>query len=106
MRLGERLDASRGRAASRPQPAGVAGPAPSLLLEPRAEVIADRPVASSPTKPSSPRPPAPVMTPVDALGRLKDRVAKALFERMGARMSDPSLAEEQLRALVLRELDE
>ena len=44
--------------------------------------------------------------PVDALARLKDRVGKALFERMGSRMNDPNLSEEQLRTLVLGELDE
>ena len=41
----------------------------------------------------------------DALARLKDRVGKALFERMGARMNDPSLSEDALR-IVLGELDE
>jgi pilus assembly protein CpaF len=50
-------------------------------------------------------PPLPVPPPVDALTRLKDRVGKALFERMGSRLNDPTLAEEQLRALVLGELD-
>ena len=44
--------------------------------------------------------------PTDALARLKDRVGKALFERMGARMNDPSLSEDALRTLVLGELDE
>jgi pilus assembly protein CpaF len=54
-----------------------------------------------------PRPAAvPVPPPTDALARLKDRVAKALFERMGNRMNDPSLSEEQLRTIVLGELDE
>src|SRR5947209_9757188 len=41
--------------------------------------------------------PAPPMPPTDALARLKDRVAKALFERMGARMNDPGLGEDQDR---------
>ncbi|MBW8765459.1 MAG: CpaF family protein, partial [Geodermatophilales bacterium] len=44
--------------------------------------------------------------PVDALARLKDRVGKALFERMGSRMNDPNLSAEQLRTIVLGELDE
>jgi pilus assembly protein CpaF len=62
--------------------------------------------AASPVLPQ-PRPVTPAPTPpTDALTRLKDRVAKALFERMGGRMSDPSLSEEQLRAVVLGELDE
>ena len=32
--------------------------------------------------------------PTDALAKLKDRVGKALFERMGSRMNDPSLCAE------------
>src|SRR5687768_4049699 len=55
-----------------------------------------------------PRPvsaPAPVAGP-EALARLKDRVGKALFERMGNRLNDPSLSAEQLRGIVLGELDE
>ena len=43
---------------------------------------------------------------VDALTRLKDRVATALFDRMGARLNDPNLSESQLRQIVLSELDE
>ncbi len=66
--------------------------------------IAPAPAASVPV----PRPvsaPAPVAVP-DALARLKDRVGKALFERMGSRLNDPSLSAEQLRGIVLGELDE
>jgi pilus assembly protein CpaF len=48
----------------------------------------------------------PTAPPTDALARLKDRVGKALFERMGSRMNDPSLSESQLRTIVLGELDE
>ncbi|WP_242610971.1 CpaF family protein [Blastococcus saxobsidens] len=53
-----------------------------------------------------PRPAATPAPPTDALARLKDRVGKALFERMGSRMNDPSMAEDALRAVVLKELDE
>ncbi|WP_222267564.1 CpaF family protein [Modestobacter marinus] len=57
--------------------------------------------------PVAPGPPTPVgPPPPDALAKLKDRVGKALFERMGSRMNDPSLSEEALRAIVLGELDE
>ena len=53
-----------------------------------------------------PRPAVPVPPPpADALTRLKDRVGKALFERVGSRMNDPSLGEDALRSLVLAELD-
>jgi pilus assembly protein CpaF len=54
----------------------------------------------------APRPAAPPPPPTDALAKLKDRVGKALFERMGSRMNDPSLSADALRGLVLAELDE
>src|SRR4051812_33664603 len=71
------------------------------------------PTASPESAPASavpvPRPAVAVPVtapPVDALARLKDRVGKALFERMGSRMNDPNLSAEQLRTIVLGELDE
>jgi pilus assembly protein CpaF len=69
--------------------------------------IAPAAPATTPSVPA-PRPSAvPAPPPVtDALARLKDRVGKALFERMGSRMNDPSLSAEKLRELVLGELDE
>jgi pilus assembly protein CpaF len=85
MNLAERLEAARGGPAV-PDAAVPGAPAP---------VPAPRPTASAAPPP-----------PTDALTRLKDRVGKALFERMGSRMNDPSLSEEQLRTLVLGELDE
>ncbi|MGY1813067.1 CpaF family protein [Blastococcus sp. SYSU D00820] len=77
--LADRLSAARGTPAAPAVPAGV--PAP-------------RPVAAS------------AAPPPDALSRLKERVGKALFERMGSRMTDAGLGEEQLRTIVLGELDE
>jgi pilus assembly protein CpaF len=83
MNLASRLEAARG---------GPASPVPG---------------ASVPTAVPAPRPAAPVPAPpTDALARLKDRVGKALFERMGSRMNDPNLSEDQLRTIVLGELDE
>jgi pilus assembly protein CpaF len=64
------------------------------------------PATGTPAVPA-PRPAVvPVAPPTDALARLKDRVGKALFERMGARMNDPSLSQDALRTIVLGELDE
>ena len=60
--------------------------------------------ALSPPRPATTTPLPP--PPTDALTRLKDRVGKALFERMGSRMNDPTLSEDALRAIVLGELDE
>jgi pilus assembly protein CpaF len=84
--LAERLSAARGAPVPVPH---VPGPA----------VTSPRSVA-----PARPVPAAPPVS--DALTRLKDRLGKALFERVGARMNDPTLGEDQLRALVLAELDE
>ncbi|TFV53645.1 CpaF family protein [Geodermatophilus sp. DF01-2] len=82
MNLASRLAAAQGR------PVAPEAPAPTPLPAPRSAT------------------PAVLAPPTDALTRLKDRVAKALFERMGNRMNDPSLSEEALRAVVLGELDE
>ncbi|GAA3328588.1 CpaF family protein [Paeniglutamicibacter sulfureus] len=43
---------------------------------------------------------------VDALFGLKARAAEALFERLGSRITDPSLTEEQLRKLARDELSQ
>jgi pilus assembly protein CpaF len=86
MNLADRLEAARGRPHAGDAPD--AGPSPTPVPAPRATV--------------SPAPPPPT----DALARLKDRVGKALFERMGSRMNDPSLSEDALRTLVLGELDD
>jgi pilus assembly protein CpaF len=84
MNLADRLAAAHGE----PAPS-LSTPATSGVPVPRPSVVAAVP------------PP-----PVDALARLKDRVGKALFERMGSRMNDPNLSAEQLRTIVLGELDE
>jgi pilus assembly protein CpaF len=47
---------------------------------------------------------APRQQPVDALAGLKQRAATALFERMGARFSDSSATEQELRAAAREEL--
>jgi pilus assembly protein CpaF len=87
MNLASRLEAARGTT-------------PPVVAVPSA---AGQPVPTVP----APRPAVvPVAPPTDALARLKDRVGKALFERMGARMNDPSLSEDALRTIVLGELDE
>jgi pilus assembly protein CpaF len=42
----------------------------------------------------------------DALTKLKDRAAATMYERLGARLNDPSLSEPQLHALVRSELSQ
>ena len=87
MNLASRLAAAQGRPAQHTPPVAPQEQTPPVVPAPRS-----LPAAA----------PAP---PTDALTRLKDRVAQALFERMGSRMNDPSLSEEQLRGIVLGELD-
>ena len=43
---------------------------------------------------------------VDPLAGLRQRAQQALFERLGNRLYDPSLSEDQLRSYVVRELDQ
>jgi pilus assembly protein CpaF len=98
--LASRLAAAQGRHTGPEQPGHPAPTAPA--------VAPGRPVTAA-TRPTAPPPRAASGAPAsatDALGRLKDRVGKALFDRMGGRMNDPNLSEEQLRTLVLGELDE
>ncbi|WP_404312923.1 CpaF family protein [Agrococcus terreus] len=84
--------------------------------------IAD--AAAPPLRPRAPQPPAAVVPAsggdvpaepvvaeveaapeVDALLRVKERAAAALFARIGTRLNDPTLSEEQLHALVRDELN-
>ncbi|MDH4074860.1 MAG: CpaF family protein [Acidimicrobiia bacterium] len=44
--------------------------------------------------------------PADPLFRLRSRAQKALFDRLGNRLFDPDMGEDQLRTHVVRELDE
>jgi pilus assembly protein CpaF len=93
MNLASRLEAARG------------GTAPSVPAGPAAPATGT-PAVPAPRPTVGPGGAAAQPPPTDALARLKDRVGKALFERMGARMNDPSLSEDALRTIVLGELDE
>ncbi|WP_116452387.1 CpaF family protein [Blastococcus litoris] len=46
----------------------------------------------------------PATAPVDGLARLKAKASQALFDRLGTKLSDPDLPEEQLHGLVRTEL--
>ena len=82
-----------------------------MNLADRLAAAQGRPVVpTTPDEPAAVPAPRPVFVPppppaTDALDRLKDRVGKALFERMGARLTDPSMSDQQLRQVVLAELD-
>ncbi|MFJ6299683.1 CpaF family protein [Pseudarthrobacter oxydans] len=47
---------------------------------------------------------SPTAAPVDALAGLKQRAGKALFERLGGRLTDSSLSDEELRQIARDEL--
>ena len=62
------------------------------------------------SEPAAPPPRLSASLPVttsgtEALTRLKERATGALFERVGARLNDPSMGEDQLHALVRSELN-
>jgi len=70
--------------------------------------------AGTPVKPTAPAPAAArgrlAVVPgrdsaADALGDLKERVTETLFGRLGARLQDPSLSDDQLEAHVRDELE-
>jgi pilus assembly protein CpaF len=117
MNLSERLQAARGHhpVAATPQPT----PAPTPTPTPAAPRVSSQPqqpeaAGSADTGAAKPRPkssaastpPAalPAASANDALTRLKDRAATAMFERIGARLNDPTLSEHQLHQLVRSEL--
>ncbi len=59
----------------------------------------------SPTSPPVTEKPATVVSGIDPLAKLKDRVATTLFTRIGSRLNDSSLSEKQLHAIVHSELN-
>lgn len=83
--------ASAAPAAPPPPPSGPIGARAATTGTP--VPAARRPLGVAPSGPS------------DALTKLKDRAATELFERLGARLNDPTLSEEQLHALVHAELN-
>ncbi|WP_324277156.1 ATPase, T2SS/T4P/T4SS family [Blastococcus brunescens] len=100
MNLSERLSQARGDEALNTEPVRpVAADAGRLAT--RVATVA----ATSEDK-SVPRAAAAeaAATPVDGLARLKARASQALFDRLGSKLSDPDLPEEQLHGLVRTEL--
>ena len=98
-------------AAVRPEPPAAASPdeaAPRPVLAAPAPpgTTPLQPLAVAPVPAHAPEPaaiaPAPDGSP---LAKLKHRATNALFERLGARLNDPSLGEDQLHAMVRSELN-
>jgi len=97
--LAERLSAARGEAHGQPEasPRRAAQPAPSRIGD------ADSGPNDVP-EPTQPAQQEAVPPQIDGLIRVKQRAADALFARIGARLNDPNLSEEQLHVLVRDEL--
>jgi len=96
MNLSERLNAANGGGEPDKRAGAQGAAAPDLFA------------AGRPAAPGSARrntiPEAQLGAPVDALGQLKERAGKALYERLGSRLNDATLSVEQLHALVREEL--
>jgi pilus assembly protein CpaF len=91
MTLSERLQASGASSSARPP-----GPSTSATPDTATPAVATAGRRKPSTEPSG----------GDALAKLKDRAATAMFDRLGARLNDPSLNEAQLHALVRSELSQ
>ncbi|WP_369253996.1 CpaF family protein [Geodermatophilus amargosae] len=110
MNLNDRVALARGEAALGADPIRVARSAPETheagSLATRAAAAHSAPEAGvlPGPRPAAEGGVAPAVPAGDALGRLKDRARRALFERLGAKLSDPNMPEEQLHAMVRAEL--
>ncbi|MDO2935608.1 CpaF family protein [Paeniglutamicibacter sulfureus] len=93
----QRLDTAVSKAASVPMPAA------KTVLHPAAPADIYKPAVQAPAAGSASAK-ASISHPVDAYAGLKQRAAKALFERMGSRFNDSTLTEEDLRASAREEL--
>jgi pilus assembly protein CpaF len=99
MKLSERLkDAENGGAASAGTSTNGDGPSPEAT-----DVL---PPPPPPSKASPTLPKTEPGEPVDPLASLKLRAQQALFARLGGRLYDSSLSEEQLQAFVKQELSQ
>ncbi|MFI8695059.1 CpaF family protein [Dietzia maris] len=113
MSLSERLRAARvapgatgtdAPASDAASPAPAAPPSTPTVVTPK--VTTTKPATATSTPSTKTAGSAPTDDPtVDPLVALKERAASALFERIGARLNNPSLTEEQLHAMVRSELN-
>jgi pilus assembly protein CpaF len=103
MSLTDRIDAARREGPQHlvdKKPHPPASPPDAHVTAPAAKVREQ--VAPAPVNPIEPH---PVVAPEsDPLADIKERVADELFERIGFRLNDPSLSEEQLHAYARAEL--
>jgi pilus assembly protein CpaF len=104
--LSDRLANARGEHALGPDPIRIhrlpAVPAETKTLASRVATVAghDEGTAGRPALESSTR----TAGPVDTLTQLKDRMTRALFERLGTKLADGAIPEDQLHAMVRADL--
>jgi pilus assembly protein CpaF len=113
MSLSERLRAARvapgatgtdAPASDAASSASAAPPSTPTAVAPTGTTTKPATATSTPSTKTTGSAPADDPT-VDPLVALKERAASALFERIGARLNNPSLTEEQLHAMVRSELN-
>jgi len=102
MRLNERVDSMR------QGPQHLAEKRPAKSHAPQTAEVTVLPVEQLPLPAATPQRvpvPVPVMPPpVDPLADIKEKAAQQLFERIGSRLNDSNLTEEQLHAYARAEL--
>ena len=113
MSLSERLRAARvapgatgtaAPASDAASPIPAAPPSMPTVVAPTGTTTKPATATSTPSTKTAGSTPADDPT-ADPLVALKERAASALFERIGARLNNPSLTEEQLHAMVRSELN-
>ncbi|MBB1021342.1 CpaF family protein, partial [Dietzia sp. E1] len=109
MSLSDRLRAARVTVGTAPDGADVlTAPPPGAAGQVATPGVTTTTRSAAQTGPAHPGPGAMAGTDepaVDPLISLKERAAGALFERIGARLNNPSLTEDQLHAMVRAELN-
>ena len=107
MSLSDRLATARGEQTLGADPVRIARlpavPTRARTLASRVATAASHDEAASGHSPSLDVPARPA-GPADALTQLKDRMTRALFERLGTKLSDGNMPEEQLHAMVRADL--
>ncbi|MBB1020826.1 CpaF family protein, partial [Dietzia sp. E1] len=110
MSLSDRLRAARVPAAAAPAASEPASPSSAVPVPDVAVPVAPVTTTRSAGVPTPPRPASGATAgtdepAIDPLISLKEQAAGALFERIGARLNNPSLTEDQLHAMVRAELN-
>jgi pilus assembly protein CpaF len=118
MKLSERLGARRAEGGESadpfaPAPFGPTDAAPASLASRAAEVGAFPPLPPSPAQQGAQsmglatrgRPVAPAQAQLDPVGKLKEQATTRLFERIGSRLNEGTLDDDQIGGLVREELN-